>query len=211
MRRVSYSRKFCGRWRWFNHTTGELVTWRCKAWDCPNCGKSKAKKTAIIIGREAKKHEFTNFITITLPRWYHNKAFQDGDRALKKGFQKLVRRYRQSHGQVGYIWVEERHHDGTPHMHILSDMALTKHQLHNECVKAGLGYIADIRPIDGDAAYFYVAKYLAKGEKQIPTNVRRLGASKGIKLNDCLKDMEGSQDTWTLYVHNPMFDGMEEE
>ena len=200
MRRVSKAKKYCGRWRWFNHQTGELTIWHCDTWDCPTCGTIKAKRVAIQIGKEARKHELKSFITITLPSWYRNKAFQTGDRALKKGFQNLVRQYREDFGKVAYIWVEERHRDGTPHLHIISDMVLSKHELHNRCVKAHLGYIADIRPILDDGGYFYVAKYLAKGEKQIPVNIRRVGSSRDIKLSE----PHVTEDVWTLYVSNPL-------
>ena len=200
MRRVSKAKKYCGKWRWFNHQTGELTIWHCDTWDCPTCGKIKAKRVAIQIGKEARKHGLKSFITITLPSWYRNKAFQTGDRALKKGFQKLVRRYRQSHGQVGYIWVEERHHDGTPHLHILGSLSWTKHRLHDEAVACGLGYIADITPILDDGGYFYVAKYLGKGEKQIPPDIRRIGTSRGIKLQEATS----SEDHWSLYVSHPL-------
>ena len=199
-RRVSLAKKYCGRWRWVNHDTGELTTWHCNAWDCPVCSKIKAKHLAKQIAREARNHEFKSLVTITLPSWYRNKSFKTSDKALKQGFKKLARKAKREGELLEYIWVEERHRDGTPHLHILGSLSWTKHRLHDEAVACGLGYIADITPILDDGGYFYVAKYLGKGEKQIPPDIRRIGTSRGIKLQEATS----SEDHWSLYVSNPL-------
>lgn len=196
MKRVSRSRRYCGKWQWLNEQTGELVPWYCDSWDCPRCGLIKAKKLAKAIAKEARKHELKSLITLTLPSRYHNNAFQTGDRALKAGWKRLARQWRDEDGYLEYIWVEERHKSGTPHLHILSNHESSRHRLVEQAREAGLGYIADIRPILDDGGYFYVAKYLGKGEKQLPVGVRRYGTSRGIVL----REPSASEDTWRIYV-----------
>jgi hypothetical protein len=60
--------------------------------------------------------------------------------------------------------------------------------------------MADITPIVDDGGYFYVSKYLAKDVHGFPTDVRRVGTSQGIKLDD----REPSEDYWTVFISNPL-------
>ena len=198
--RLSKARKYCGKWRWLNHETGELAIWHCNAWDCPTCSKLKASQLAKKIAKEARRNEFKALITLTLPSWYRNKAYKTCDKALKQGFKRLARKARREGQLMEYIWVEERHRDGTPHLHILGSLSWTKHRLHDEAHDVGLGYMADITPILDDGGYFYVAKYLGKGEKQIPKDIRRVGTSRGVKL----QDVTSCEGYWSLYVSNPL-------
>lgn len=81
-------------------------------------------------------------------------------------------------GKWTYIaFVEgQPHRYGMPHFHVISLRKAPK-RLKDMAVKAGFGYQAKERAIDGKGAAFYVAKYSSKGDNLMPVKFRRCRTS----------------------------------
>lgn len=128
------------------------------------------------------------FLTLTLSSYYQTP--DQGFAALKKLWDKTRKAFQRSHPKWTYLaFVEgQPERDDMPHFHILSAQLppakknkqgqVTKHNLHDWAVSLGWGFEVDLKPVDGDGASYYVAKYASKVSPHHPKNLRRVRVSK---------------------------------
>lgn len=177
----------------FHKETGKLYPIRCKRWDCPTCAPLNALDLAIRVVNGITHYKRQNiplqFVTLTvwgrytaapelayteLPKWW--------DRIRNK----LQYRARRGGYRIEYAAFVEVQRRGVPHLHAIVTMPpMKKREFKEMAVKAGFGHQADIQPVKGKAAGWYIAKYLTKGggpnlgSSQIPKGYKRVRFSEG--------------------------------
>lgn len=194
----------------FDRQSGRLYPIRCKQWHCPTCAKLNALDLAIRVVEGIKHFQrqgrALQFITLTawgrytanpalayaeLPKWWDS---------LRNKLQYLNRK---SGGpKIEYAAFIEVQRRGVPHLHAIAVMAplvITvkgkrkkkdkqlkgKAALKLLAIKSGWAHQADIQPVRGKAAGWYVAKYLTKGggailgDPTIPKGHKRVRFSEG--------------------------------
>ena len=172
----------CGCWEFINKETGEKVKFYCKQWKCPRCGKTKQKKLINDVKQAAQDYKLFRFVTITLPAELRSEDFTTQNKYIKDSWSKLRKRLARKYKGFRYIWILERHKDGTPHMHILVSHYIPQRTLSDICAEVGLGKIVDIRRVKDNKIASYIAKYVAKDVSVLPKAVRRFNFSKGIRI-----------------------------
>jgi hypothetical protein len=162
-----------------NKFEGALFRPPCKRWNCEYCREVNAARWSFIAW--AGTDEFRRcgidvvFVTVTShEKLSVERAFQ----AWPDQWRKLKSRIAYKYGKPEYYMVSERHKSGKLHMHALVTRAITPTWLKTAARKSGLGYIADVRPVDqAIGAAFYASKYLTKFGAQWPTGWRRVRLS----------------------------------
>ena len=193
--------KRLGAWFYANTETGEMVPFRCKSWNCDECGPRKAKRFRHQVGVWAEKRKLNRLVTVTLdPKKLGSDPYAYLSRCWHKFGIYLARRY----GKVSFIWVMELQRNGNPHLHILVDRFIPQAWLSRTWDAIGGGKIVDARRIDVQRIRPYLAKYLNKAWHQmaIPARKRRYSTSRDIRLGE---DPEGEQDEsrqspWRLFA-----------
>ena len=132
---------------------------RCKRWRCPKCRAKKEKRYRKAI-QEGFHNEQLYFYTFT---FFHSKAPVDGWRDAAKAWNKLNVYIHQQLGRYKYVRVLESHLSSCyPHYHLLINTLIPATWLGPHLLKAGFGYQASIKRVNGQGAGNYVAKYLNK-------------------------------------------------
>lgn len=103
---------------------------------------------------------------------------------LWKRARMFMQRWVKEHGKPGEKWeylavVEgQPHRNNMPHFHVISSCKCPI-RIKDFAVKRGFGYQAKEKPIDGNGAADYVAKYVTKGDAGMPKGFRRCRPSQG--------------------------------
>lgn len=132
----------------------------CKSWNCPECGKQKARMGAIK-ARKGFEGDHVRFATLTMS----GKA-PIGQQLLdiKKAWNRLRLTLTRGGNKLKYCWVLEAcPSSGRPHLHVLLDRYINVYRLSNLAQRAGFGKVVDIRSADGKGVFIYITKYLSKG------------------------------------------------
>lgn len=159
--------------------TRDTVPMRCKGWDCDDCGPWMRGRLIGVVGREATRLDLRYFWTFTLPAGA--RAWSDEDKfahvsKVWSAFRHAVKR-RLGH-LPPFLWVKERHADGTPHPHALTNVYLPHALVKALWSAAGGGSVVWVERVDAQRVTGYLAKYLAKASAR----VTRLDGRQGLKL-----------------------------
>jgi len=171
--------------------TGEAVLIPCGKWTCPRCSRLLARKWAkrVRLHLEANEQETWWFVTLTFGSDYRTpaKAFANLKR-LWDGLRKEMQRKYPGWQFMAFVEGQVKTRGGMPHFHIVSnrhpptkrgkDGKYTKKGVHDYAVRRGFGHQAEAKPIDGQGAAWYVAKYASKGDPAMPKKFRRVRASR---------------------------------
>lgn len=164
----------CGAWC----ATAELedgrricVPIRCRAWECPTCGRANKRKLL----RRLRYAQPTLFITLTTSE----RTAPTPDEAYFKAnaaFGMLIKRWRRKFEaeKVEYFLVWEKTKRGWPHAHVLlAAPKVSKHWLSHTWKELTGSYVVDLQTVSKvEHAASYLAKYLAKNP-QVPPGQRR--------------------------------------
>lgn len=132
----------------------------CKSWNCPECGKNKARIGAIK-ARKGFEGDHVRFATLTMGG---NAPIAQQLLDIKAAWNRLRLTLTRNGNKLKYCWVLEAcPSSGRPHLHVLLDRYINVYRLSNLAQKAGFGKVVDIRSADGKGVFLYVTKYLAKG------------------------------------------------
>jgi len=151
----------------------------CGKWSCQHCGKHNARMWSwrVFIGVEKADH-IAWMWTLTMRGSIRTQAY--AYKILPKlwdTFRKALQRA--FGGAFSYVaFVEgqpKRNH--MPHFHVISLRRAPK-RLKDMAVKAGFGFQAKEKPIEGKGAASYVSKYVTKGDAHMPSSFRRVRTSK---------------------------------
>lgn len=150
----------------------------CGKWDCARCSRKNAKLWAwrAFIGVEKADHI----------AWMWTLTMSGKIRSRKRAYDLLPKLWdtlrkalqRAFGGKFTYIaFIEgQPKRYGMPHFHIISHRKAPK-RLKDMAHKAGFGYQAKERLIDGKGAAYYVSKYTSKGDGLMPKKFRRCRTS----------------------------------
>lgn len=131
----------------------------CKRWDCPTCRKYKAK----LIQRKidgALPPEGLYMLTLTL---FRRGTDVEQWRHLNASWNRLLTYMRRHFGEIRYVAIREPHKKGgTPHLHVILDKYVWTRDTQRHAVTCGFGFQRDFRRLNGEAAKYYVLKYLTK-------------------------------------------------
>lgn len=172
---------------------------RCKQWSCPECAKKNAWIWREHLQRRLPEVS-DEWWLMTLTANRETRSLKSSLDNLRSNIDKMFKRIRRVFGKVSYVRVYEKHPTSdaihahfivsgfTPYVALgcseklqpMSIACLTRKgrngvwavrtwikKTANDC---GMGYIADVKRIAGDAmqAMFYVLKYLTKSQQDIP-------------------------------------------
>lgn len=176
------------------------VQLRCHSWLCPRCQKVKArqfsKATSLFF-----KNQRVSILTLTMDR-------RDD---LRTSFQKISGNWNhfrtllsQKIGLFSFVKVlEPQGKSGYPHFHVLINRFLPSGLVPSLLKQSGFGKIWDIKEISGEAAFFYVRKYLRKSwplgpalQAVIDFRMRRISGSRGFSLG------KSGKFKWKLVYRN---------
>ena len=183
------------------NSTGKITPVPCGKWSCEHCAKDNARMWAwrvrLQLDNDDRQYYFWTF---TLGSKYKNA--KQGFTALPRlwdGLRKaIVRHIQKSTGGMVKKWtycafVEGQTKRGNmPHFHVLSSIP-SPYRIKDFAVHQGFGYQAKQEKIEGTRAQNYVAKYVSKGNADMPKNFRRCRVSQDWSK---LPPYQGS----TLYV-----------
>lgn len=161
---------------------------KCKAWECPECGKRKAW----LVGKRATENftaEETRFLTLTM------KPIEDkvlALRQIKQAWNKLRTYIVRNFGKTKYVWtLEIQEKTQMPHLHILLDRYIPSAWLNVWVTRCGFGRIYKIEKVRSNSVFGYIVKYINKGlgseymERLLRSiKGRRVGFSRGMTLAD---------------------------
>lgn len=156
----------------------------CKRWNCPDCGPRRAWQLQQDIAENAKKHDLSRLMTLTLdPRRIRGdpyKHINESWRKLREAFRRKFKR------PLSFIAVTEFTKKGLPHKHVLIDEFIKQSWLSQRWQNLGGGRIVDIRKIgDMENVARYVGKYLTKDVFiNAPKKAKRVTTSRNIKLRE---------------------------
>lgn len=191
------------------HSEGEMfVNIRCGRWDCPICGKKKARKVYRRamegkIMQDARKAGFRDkynhkLLTLTYggSQKREGKTPAEATREMTEAFSKLVKELRYLYGNFEYIRVFENHKDGWPHLHVmLAGSAIAPRQVLGTITRLWryryqLGYVK-LNWVDSpERALKYVLKYLFKNP-EVPPRTRLFTNSR-----EALEAMRKNSSYW---------------
>lgn len=209
--------------------TRNIARIRCKQWSCDYCATRLALSWRVHLQREIARLSAEgglrwSFATITAPAWAHRE--QETIAVLRKHLDALQKRLKRAWGAFEYVRVFEKHKSGEYHAHIVLSVyppdtdnpdawgtRKNKHgkdvlfykgdyykQLKQMSEAVGLGYIADIQPIEAGENDFalvtaYITKYCTKQAQDFdaPKGLRRVQTSRGFAA---LNTHETGDGTW---------------
>jgi hypothetical protein len=158
----------------------------CKAWGCPVCGPIKARKLQRAIEQQARKHDLTRFLTLTLdPSTIPSGIDRVGH--IRQVFRKFRVYLKRKHGKsITYIAVLEFHKSGIPHLHVLVNRYISQAWISRTWEALGGGRIVHIERIaDLGRIGVYLSKYVTKSAiLSAPWGMRRYTTSRDIELFD---------------------------
>lgn len=142
-----------------NNAGNRILKLPCNQWKCPVCGPKKAFK----LRKRLKKATFSSskyFITLTLK--INNDSLKENTVLINKAWDIALKRIRRIHPFIKYFKVLEYTKKGMPHLHIITDVRLTKKYLKTiwyDITKTS--FIVDIGKLR-QKSYNYVLKYALK-------------------------------------------------
>lgn len=178
-----------------------LVNADCESWKCPECAEKMVRlhQLRIIEACGLTLGGKWTFVTITASE--HTRGFDASLANLKQGWTKLAERLRRLNGTRHYVLIHEKHRDGTLHMHMLYNAALTTKWLRAACRACKMGYMAKAERLrNAKSSGKYVSKYLAKGiasGDEFPIRFKRVRYSVGFPVFQ-FPDREKDYD-WVAY------------
>ena len=164
----------------------KYVKGRCKKWSCPECAISNVKQWIgrIIDGCNNLTPDTWYLATITAHRkWRKEKSLINIRSNWPKLRKRLARQVKKQAEDLFYCRVWEHHKDGSYHMHLITNAAITTKWLKDNAAQCGLGYQAKMgKPINAGQAAGYVAKYMLKQSaddtlRTYPKGARRIECS----------------------------------
>jgi hypothetical protein len=164
----------------------------CKCWNCEYCGKRKARRYKVIIGREAERLKLSRLLTLTLDPKKTPAKHAVGE--IKMIWARFRAQLRKRYGaSPNYICVMEfQHETKMPHLHVLIDRYIEWEWCRKVWEQAGGGEHVDIRAgtknsegfIDLHRVAHYLSKYLTTELLcSAPKRSRRVTTSKAVTLN----------------------------
>src|SRR5690349_13081148 len=164
---------------------------RCKQWSCPDCAKINASVWRAFL-KERLPDVSNEWYLLTLTAHPNTTTQQGSLNNLRRNIERLFKRIKRVFGEINYVRTFERHPTSARvHAHfIVSGLAAyvgfrttprgrkvafaatnrtgkrgfwsVKSWIKVNAKEVGIGYIADVRKIDGDTtkAVLYVCKYL---------------------------------------------------
>lgn len=174
----------------------------CHNWSCPVCSKSNRATWARTV-RDGVRHyiaqgEAWYFVTLTMSGKL--KTFDRQVAVFHKCWAKFYARVKRQIKALRYVLIPERGELGRFHVHLITNMGLSKSDLKAIAVPSGLGWRVDTQPLKNpDRASFYCTKYLTKSiaETEWPKNLRRIRTSHKWPKKADLSDFE-QEKGWTL-------------
>lgn len=155
----------------------------CGQWSCTRCRKYLARDWAIRARSHVNIHDghVWYFWTFTMRGTIKTKEY-----AYKRlpVLWERVRKFMQRHvgksGKWEYLaFVEgQPKRDHMPHFHVISSEKCPV-RIKDFAVRRGFGHQATQEEVDGDAAAYYVTKYVSKGDADMPHGFRRCRPSQG--------------------------------
>lgn len=179
-----------------------VVRLRCKQWGCKSCGpwlKRRLRKS--IVQACNLNTQLRRFYTLTLGsewhRWKHgpngdlvpNPAWNGSTRAeayqeLNRVWAAFAKRMERKLGhRLAYGSVREPHKNGTPHIHGLMDMFVSKEKLSQFWAEAGGGH-TQIAWVEPHRVAAYLSKYLSKEGNPPPKGCRKYATGGGVKFEN---------------------------
>lgn len=164
----------------------------CKCWNCAYCGRRKAKRYKVVIGREAERLKLSRLLTLTLdPK---KTPVKGAVTEIKKVWARFRAQLRKRYGTApNYICVMEfQHKTKMPHLHVLIDRYIEWEWCRKIWEQAGGGAHVDIRAgkknskgfVDLHRVAHYLSKYLTTELLcSAPKRSRRVTTSKAVTLN----------------------------
>lgn len=161
----------------------------CKMWSCRDCAQTNRKKWVKRVAQGVETYiqagEFFYFMTVTSHE--DLKTFEATVKVFPDAWRKLYARMKRINPALHYVVLPEQHKDGRLHVHSIInegfgcvDKDHQGHWLKDNARQCGLGYIADIQPLESVAgAAWYTAKYIGKslGVDHWPKHLRRIRVS----------------------------------
>ena len=150
----------------------------CGKWSCERCARQNAKLWAwrAYLGVE-RNNQSAWFWTLTMSGKIRSRKFAYS--ILPKLWNSLRMALQRAFGgkwsYIAFVEGQPKRY-GMPHFHVISLKPAPK-RLKDMAVKAGFGYQAYEKHIDGKGAAFYVAKYASKGDQFMPGKFRRCRTS----------------------------------
>lgn len=160
---------------------------RCGSWSCPECAMNNTRKwiARTIDGINKLEAKEWHFATVTANGSWRGYASLVN---LRKNWHKLRKRMARMAKKQGealfYVRVWEHHKDGSYHLHIITNVAITTRWLKDNAHSCGLGYQAKIdKSVNAGQAAGYMAKYMLKQSENLnlykfPKGARRIEASR---------------------------------
>lgn len=167
--------------------TVKYIKVRCGMWSCPECAIHNSKKWVgrIIDGCNNLDAKNWYLATITADeKWRKASSLVNIRRNWHKLRKRMSRMAKKQGEKLFYVRVWEHHDDGSYHMHVITNVALTTRWLKDNAHTCGLGYQAKMgKSINPGIAGGYVAKYMLKQSKEdtlrtYPKGARRIEASR---------------------------------
>lgn len=164
----------------------EFAKGTCNMWSCDTCGARNAKRwiARIIDGCNHLDAESWYFATITAHR-----KWRGSNRSLlniRTNWNQLRMRIMRLTNAMGeeffYARVWEAHHDGSFHMHMITNAPVSTRWLKDNAAQCGLGYQAKIdETVNAGQAAGYISKYMLKSMPYAtwyPKGARRIEVSR---------------------------------
>jgi len=181
---------------------------RCKQWSCVVCAAKNRQMWRNFLSSKLRKiSSVWWFGTLTAPSWA--RTAEKSLAAIRKNFDRFMKRLRRVFKGVQYVRVYEAHKTGAFHLHIIICGLSVRverytarsglrgfrpcHTADNSrsmavntwwkktAAKCKMGYIAEVKKIPSNEAVGYITKYLTKGGQAFECrNLRRVQTSQGI-------------------------------
>ena len=136
----------------------------CGCWRCALCGPRRAAWLTAQIARLVDAQELERFWTLTLIRAVDEPTPADVAKAntyLTKSFHNFVRAARRVYPAFQYVWTREHTVKLWPHLHLVTNLPLSRSALSALWFKASHGsFIVDAKPREIIRSGSYLAKYV---------------------------------------------------
>lgn len=174
----------------------------CKLWSCLECADKKRTRVSARVSRGVKHWQrlglHVDFITLTSASTV--RQFGRSIAQFRKSWPKLRKKAQYHNEDFHYALFGEQHQkNNTLHVHLVATNTCQRRWWKDAAFRAGLGYIADVRPVDNCAgAAKYATKYLSKsaGVEDWPTSFHRFRfSSRWPAVDNSLSDGE----QWSVF------------
>lgn len=163
---------------------GETASFRCRRWQCANCGHRLRMGLIEEIERITEERpELRRLLSLTTDR--SDLSTAERHEHLTDRWNALRTELRDLYDNLSYVLVRhEGDRRGRPHLHLLVDRYIPQDRLSRLASRVGLGQVVDIRRVDARNAAHYVSSYLGRGAlAELPKGAHRYSSSSDIDID----------------------------